>query len=122
MIGRLRTDLARGSTRRSTEAQNIDVHGHFTAAGKVRSPAQDGTEFWSARDLMGPLGYTNWRQFATAIERAMSPAEAQNVDVTSLFAASGKKSTGGRPQQDFKLTRLAAYLVAMNGDPCIIAG
>lgn len=31
--------------------------------------------------------------------------------------ASHKKGTGGRPGTDMHLDRMAAYLVAMNGDP-----
>ena len=31
----------------------------------------DGVEAWSARDLMGLLGYTNWRNFRYSIQRAM---------------------------------------------------
>lgn len=29
-----------------------------------------GQECWSARDLMSPLGYVEWRKFEGAIERA----------------------------------------------------
>ena len=36
------------------------------------------------------------------------------MDVTSLFDPR-VENTGGRPRQDYRLTRYAAYLVAMNG-------
>lgn len=88
-----------------------------SAIDYLKHTLPDGTEFWSARDLMQPMGYINWQKFSAAIDRAKASAEAQNLDVASLFTASGKKSSGGRPAADVHLTRLAAYLVAMNGDP-----
>lgn len=103
------TDLsAREQTIRKITPSAIDY---------LKHTLPDGTEFWSARDLMQPLGYRNWREFKASIERAKASAEAQNLDVNSLFGSAPKKSGGGRPAEDVKLTRLAAYLVAMNGDP-----
>ncbi|WP_226361854.1 phage antirepressor KilAC domain-containing protein [Pseudonocardia sp. ICBG1142] len=37
--------------------------------------------------------------------------------MTRLFDGTGKKSKGGRPGVDYRLTRRACYFVAMNGDP-----
>lgn len=85
----------------------------------VKQVDDRGEEFWSARDLMPLLGYTNrnaWQFFAPVIERAKASAEAQNVDLNSNFMGNHEKS-GGRPRQNYTLTRYAAYLVAMNGDP-----
>lgn len=85
----------------------------------VKQVDDRGDEFWSARDLMPLLGYSMsnpWQKFSGVIERAKSAADAQNMDVTSLFNLEVKK-TGGRPRQDYRLTRYAAYLVAMTGDP-----
>lgn len=82
----------------------------------IKRVREDGTEYWSARDLMPLLGYDKWQRFHSAIERAMIAAEAQGHDVTSLFTASGK-STRGRDRMDYEMARFAAYLTAMNGDP-----
>ncbi|WP_343466393.1 phage antirepressor KilAC domain-containing protein [Rhodococcus aetherivorans] len=84
----------------------------------IRQVRADGTEFWSARDLMPLMGYARWENFATPIERAMKTAENQGMDVSDLFLRSQEK-TSGRPRVDFELARYAAYLVAMNGDPNI---
>lgn len=81
-----------------------------------RQEREDGTEFWSARDLMGLMGYSQWVTFENPLKRAMKAAENQKMQVGNLFYRSLKK-TGGRPQEDYELTRFAAYLVAMNGDP-----
>ncbi|PPG35181.1 hypothetical protein C5E10_06210 [Pseudoclavibacter sp. RFBG4] len=79
--------------------------------------SEGGREFWSARDLMPALGYgADWRNFEASITRAMCAAENQDLDSDTLFVAATEKS-GGRPRQDYHLTRFAAYLVAMNGDP-----
>lgn len=81
-----------------------------------RQEREDGSEFWSARDLAQLMGYRKWQNFENALNRAIKAAHNQKMDVTSLFTRSSKK-TAGRPQEDYELTRFAAYLVAMNGDP-----
>lgn len=96
-----------------------DVQGWFGAASpfdSIRRVRPDGTEFWSARDLMPLLGYDRCENFVSAIERAMVAANVQGYDTDGLFRGVTKKGAG-RPQQDFELSRFACYLVAMNGDP-----
>lgn len=82
----------------------------------IKHVREDGSEYWSARDIMPLLGYDRWENFTTAIERAQIAAEVQGHDVSSLFRGVTKKGSG-RPQQDFEVARFAAYLTAMNGDP-----
>lgn len=77
---------------------------------------ETGTEFWSARDLMPLMGYATWERFQNPLERARKSAENQGEG--DQFRRSAKSpETGGRERIDFHLTRFAAYLVAMNGDP-----
>lgn len=83
---------------------------------QLRRTREDGSEFWSARDLMPELGYDNWQNFESAMDRAATSASAQGHSVDSLFISVSKKGAG-RPQRDVELARFAAYLVAMNGDP-----
>ncbi|MFC0673503.1 hypothetical protein [Brachybacterium hainanense] len=83
----------------------------------IRQTRADGTGYWSARDLMPLLGYgAEWRNFTAAIDRAKLTAQNQGLDPETLFGGVTEKS-GGRPREDFHLSRYAAYLVAMNGDP-----
>lgn len=75
-------------------------------------------EYWSARDLMKPLGYAQWRNFADPIERArlsMSVNE-QNPDVHVEVLAGARKNSTGRPGDDYRLTREGAYAVVQNCD------
>lgn len=84
----------------------------------IRQARPDGTEFWSARDLMPQMGYSTWRNFLVPVARARQSAQNQGHDIASNFAGSRKVSgERGPAQDDFELSRFAAYLVAMNGDP-----
>lgn len=87
----------------------------------IRQTRPGGSEFWSARDLQDVMAYTRWAGFKIPIERAMKAAANQGHDVTSHFQGSAKvvdrPQGGGSAHEDFHLTRFAAYLVAMNGDP-----
>lgn len=100
---------------------SIARHGGASPFDHIKKIDDDGQEFWSARDLMPLLGYTQrnaWQKFTDVIDRAKSSASAQNIDLTSHFIGNGETPKGGGPtRQDVLLTRYAAYLVAMNGDP-----
>lgn len=89
----------------------------FDAIRRVRD---DGTEYWSARDLCNAVEYDTWRNFAAAIDRAMIAARNTEVPVQSNFVAVNKivrVGFGDREIDDFELSRFAAYLVLMNCDP-----
>lgn len=81
----------------------------------------DGHEYWSGRDLMPLLGYEKWERFEDSIDRARHACRASGHEPADHFPAAGKKvqigSGAERTVRDFHLTRFAAYLVAMNGDP-----
>ncbi|QXN74958.1 antirepressor [Gordonia phage Posh] len=84
-------------------------------AGRTPCP-QGGEDRWSARWLQDQMGYPRWADFEPVIERAKVAAHNQGFNVRTLFRVNPEKS-GGRPRTDYQLTRFAAYLVAMNGDP-----
>jgi DNA-damage-inducible protein D len=78
--------------------------------------AQGGEDRWSVRALMELMGYSSWQKFAPIIERAKQAAHNEGFYVRTLFTQAVEK-TGGRPQSDYHVTRFAAYLIAMNGQP-----
>lgn len=97
-----------------------DSLGSPTPFDVYRQEREDGTEFWSARDLMRLMGYASWQRFENPLNRAMKAAENQKMDVSSAFSRSGKRVPAGdgyTEKTDYELSRFAAYLVAMNGDP-----
>ncbi|WP_053093985.1 phage antirepressor KilAC domain-containing protein [Mycobacterium heckeshornense] len=84
---------------------------------RIRRVRLDGSEYWSARDLMPLMGYSAWRNFGVPLQRAMMTAQNQGHDVQRHFARSRKVAASGPDAEDCELSRFAAYLVAMNGDP-----
>lgn len=80
---------------------------------------RDPDERWSARKLQILMGYSRWENLTPALKRAMASASNEGLDVDDVFLRSQENPSelGGRPREDFRLTRHAAYLLAMNGDP-----
>lgn len=91
------------------------IHQDLELIKKV-SNDQEAIEFWLARELMPLLGYSTWRQFSEAIERAKEACKISGQPVDNHFLPAPAKSTGGRPKEDYFLTRYACYLIAQNGD------
>ncbi len=78
-------------------------------------------EYWSARDLQPLLGYSQWRRFEEAVQRAITSSKHSGNDPAYQFAGAGKLiehgKGGKRGIQDFHLSRFACYLITQNGDP-----
>ncbi len=85
----------------------------------IRRTDAYGREYWLSRELQPLMGYSRWENLAPALARAMASARNQGMDVEGVFLRSQENPSaqGGRPREDYHLTRTAAYLLAMNGDP-----
>lgn len=85
---------------------------------RLRQVHPDGSEYWSARDLMPYLGYEKWERFADAVERAAFAIINTGMDPNSQASRVREPSGATRQmREDFHLTRYGAYMVAMNSDP-----
>lgn len=87
---------------------------------QIRQVRPDGSEFWSARDLMPLLGYEKWERFETSIERAivsMNNQPGHGCEFGEHNASRRWEASGKTERINYSLTRYGAYMVAMNGDP-----
>ena len=80
----------------------------------------NGVECWSARELYKLLGYSRWRNFLPAVEKAAEACKGAGEEVSYHFADVRKMvdlgSGSQRSVDNILLTRYACYLVAQNGD------
>lgn len=99
----------------------IQIQDSLEAIKRI-SNDQEKMEFWSARDLMPVLGYSTWRMFSEAINRAKESCKISGQFVEDHFLSANEflsaptKTPEGRPREDYFLTRYACYLIAQNGD------
>jgi DNA-damage-inducible protein D len=76
----------------------------------------NGFRFWWASELAALLGYESLHSFRKAIERAMLTLTSVNVSIFENIIQE-PRIVDGKTTNDYKLSRFACYLAAMNGDP-----
>ena len=77
----------------------------------------NGQSYWLASELLERLGYDiRSRSFFNTIKRAINAILALNIDA---FDNINKMThdVGGKPFDDYKLSRFASYIVVMNANP-----
>jgi DNA-damage-inducible protein D len=77
---------------------------------------ENGFTYWYASTMMDILGYQSMDSFKRVIQRAISACTSLNIDILDNFVQE-KREVNGRIISDYRLSRFACYLVAMNGDP-----
>lgn len=85
----------------------------------IKHVDEEGREYWLARELQKILEYSQWRRFENVINKAKESCINSNNNVSDYFANVGKiVNTGISTKKiiDYKLSRYACYLIAMNGD------
>lgn len=86
----------------------------------IKRIREDGTEFWSARELASVLDYSKWENFSKVIKRAMIACNNSGHSVENDFPEVRKIVDAGissKPILDYELSRYACYLIVQNGDP-----
>ncbi len=86
----------------------------------IKHIREDGSEYWSARELAPALEYTQWRNFENVIKRARIACENSGHSILDDFAEVSKIVEAGatsKPKKDYELSRYACYLIVQNGDP-----
>jgi len=87
----------------------------------MKQTNEHGAEYWSARAIQPLLGYSQWRRFEQALERAIISCKESGNPPDNHFAGIGKMvglgSGSKRELTDYQLSRFACYLIAQNGDP-----
>ncbi len=86
----------------------------------IKQIREDGSEFWSARDLALALDYNKWENFSKVINRAMIACENSGHTIAYDFPEVRKIVEAGvtkKPILDYELSRYACYLIVQNGDP-----
>jgi len=81
----------------------------------------EGVEHWLARQLAPVLGYQDYRNFLSVIEKARVSASAAGLDPADHFGNVTRMvdlgSGAQREVADVRLSRYACYLIVQNGDP-----
>lgn len=76
---------------------------------------RNGNTYWFGRDLMRYLGYEDWNSFQKAINKAIGTCTTLNISVAENFIQCDRDMEGTNCL-DYKLSRFACCLTALNGD------
>jgi DNA-damage-inducible protein D len=94
---------------------------HRSPFEQAKKQDERGNEYWTARSLQKILEYTEWRNFETAITKAIQACENSGYDPDDHFVGVNKMVTLGsgakRRVKDYNLSRYACYLIIQNADP-----
>jgi DNA-damage-inducible protein D len=60
----------------------------------IRHTRADGTEYWSAREMMPEMGYAKWQAMLNALARAKASCTARGLDPANHFAGIDKSVNG----------------------------
>ena len=76
---------------------------------------RNGTSLWREADLRRALGYESPTTFRRVVQKAQAACLALGIPIEENFRLGEPESPSGL--REYKLTRFACFLTAMNGDP-----
>jgi DNA-damage-inducible protein D len=79
---------------------------------QLKQLTAEGQEYWSSRDLARALGYTNYRQFEPALEKAKTACLNSGHEVADHFSDAMQEA-----KRTTFLSRYACYMIIQNSDP-----
>ena len=87
---------------------------------QIKKTAENGHDYWSARELCTALGYSTWQKFNRVLNKALQTAQDRGLDMTEHFnqvVEMVKLGSGtNRMVENFYLSRLACLILAENAD------
>ena len=96
------------------------IAGEYKRFEDIKEIRQNGSEFWSARELAPALEYNKWENFSKVINKAIIACENSGHRIEDDFPEVRKIVEAGaskKPIKDYELSRYACYLIVQNGDP-----
>jgi len=94
---------------------------HIPVFEQIKQTDENGTEFWSARDLSKVLEYAEYRNFLPVMERAKEACQNSGQQTTDHFVGIHEMvdigSGASRAIENIHLSRYACYLIVQNADP-----
>ena len=87
---------------------------------QIKKRAENGKEYWSARELSTALGYSTWQKFNRVLNKALQVAQNRGMEMGEHFnqvVEMVKLGSGTfREVDNFHLSRLACLIIAENAD------
>ncbi len=118
MTGLLNLDLLKGTDKLQTRSTRLSqIVSYFDQDGQLFEDQSfsNGERHWYASDFMAMLGYESMQAFDQAINKAIGTCTTLGIPVLENFEQVIREIDGERIS-DYKFSRFACYLVAMNGD------
>lgn len=103
--------------------QNLDIFSSNTASifESIRYQDESGAEYWKSRELAEALGYEDYRNFISVLEKAKIACKKSKIDTKNHFVDVNEMVTlGSGAQREIGVTllsRYACYLIVQNADP-----